>query len=233
MAFQRCSLRTIVTLNRWRTVTGGVLLHRKKRLQWNKPSNLGPVCTNQSTRHMHRVYDHKTSALWGCDQVLDSVIGKHCGCVQKTTKDNSLLLSSVVLKTQVWSNTINASCKFHHTGVTIVQASMRYQGAEAAACSRRSTCLGTCTDRNRTARVSIGRHRTHDKNTNLQIAAGSGSIGWHGVVLIWGPMVVECHIVAWFDPPNVISVFHVSLAHTAVFNWWFVSSVAVGPQIIN
>ena len=95
------------------------------------------------------------------------------------------------------------------------------------------TYIGTCTERNRTARVSIGRHRTHHKNTNLQIAAGSGSIGWHGVVLIRGPMVVECHIVAWFDPPNVISVNHVSLAHTAVFNWWFVSSVAIDPQIIN
>ena len=36
-------------------------------------------------------------------------------------------------------------------------------------------------ERNRTARVSIGLHRTHDKNTNIQIAAGSGSIGWHGL----------------------------------------------------
>ena len=52
--------------------------------------------------------------------------------------------------------------------------------------------------------------RTHDKNTNLQIAAGSGSIGWHGLGsarYIWrtSDRVVECHTFACSEHPIVIS----------------------------
>ena len=179
---------------------------------------LDPVCTNQSTRHMHtlRLYDCNIVGLWGGGLVLDCYKSAKKKQTSDGENDRSRQFTAISQRCQgrdpgVVSATIYASRKFHHAGhlaasqCTRVRDAREQRRLRTAADQHRHTV-----ERNRTAGVNIGRHRTHDKNTNLQIAAGSGSIGWHGLGsarYIWrtSDRVVECHTFACSEHPIVIS----------------------------